>query len=476
MYTLDKRNIDIVTQNSRQDILLIFCAMLAHMTSSIFFFGYVVLFFLFGASLILTSMGLRYRPTDVKPSEIPKRTFFILLDEDKYPGFRWLVRRWKKDYSTWSFFFFNIIFCPKSKLPDWYGIRRLELIHEFSHCGRGEFFLFGIAFFAAFQMIRASIVHYFIHHNPEHIYFFNFILIIFGIYVMIVGAQLIRRREFITDYIAYSKEGEPYIEKFVKTREIIYQRQKSSSGNNWYSPIRFLIRWHPSWTERLKFLEGSGDSTIRISVWLIISAFITAFVALQISQFMRVPRETVLTWLSGAGPSSFFKPYGMVMHFVFTLWLCWLMARSLPVMTRALWLCLVLAYAAGSAIAQFSLSYAEYILFDTDKYHIVHFIHPFGVSLVWAIACFVVVRIIGNRTVSILIITALFFLMYMIGLTSFGFFLTGYDHGILYSPYTSMIAFYSVVFVGIGITIGCIFAYFFDLSIRLLFWLTGKEP
>lgn len=414
-----------------------------------------------------------YVPPEVDPSEIPKRTYFILLEPDRYGWMNWYFNKRLMQYATWSFYFVNIIFCPAHKTPDRHGLRRLQLFHEFSHCGRGELILFIMAAFASFSMIRTSITMY-IHHSgtQSHIPYFNVILVAFGFYMFWSAARIMRRREFISDAIAFEKLGQPYLDYITLRRDGDAISTSTASEHRWFPSLIARVRWHPSWEERVGFIERPDHLPTVGFVDLISTAMIVAMIVMQMTQLMMLPKQTFLAiFLFGENPSYFMQPFGFAMHFIIILWLCWLMGRSIEALQTRIWVALIVAYGSGAALAQFALMYAEHLYFGPGTYNHWHFIQPWGTSATWVAACLVLYCIPLFRKAPVWAFAVYSAVAYMWGFASFIYLLTMYERGQLprIDPYFMLM--YPPMIVVLSILLAFVVIGPTELFRRLAVWL-----
>ncbi|WP_317960430.1 hypothetical protein [Phaeobacter inhibens] len=463
--------IDQVFHASRQDFLLVVSALLVHITTSLGFWIFAFAVIKLGRDIGRKVSSAGYVPPEIDHNEIPPRTYFVLLEPDRYGWMNWYFRKRLKQYFTWSFYFVNIIFCPVHKMPDRYGQRRLQLIHEFSHCGRGELALFIMAMFAAFSMIRTSVTIW-IHHSgtPVHLPYFNILLTAFGAYIFCSAARIMRRREFIADYLAYQKMGQPYLAylKFHRDGDLI--NISTSAEKHWLTSIIAKVRWHPTWKERVEFIEEENRLPKGDVVGLLFNAFLSALVASQVAQLMLLPRQTVLTWFFRESPSTFMQPFGFAMHFVVMAWLCWLMARSTKALRATTWTFLIVAYAVGAALAQFSLMYVERLFFASNTYNHWHFIQPWGTAASWVLTSIILFSIPFFRRAPMWVFTIYSGIGYFWGFSNFVLLLTLYEEGRLPRDDPYFIAIFPSAIVVLTILLSLVLAGPIELFRRALMW------
>lgn len=458
---------------SRQDFLLVFAALLGHVATSLTFW-----IFAFAAIKLGRDMGRRardegYVPPEVDPSEIPERTYFILLEPDRYGWMNWYFNKRLTQYATWSFYFVNIIFCPKhKKAEDTFGHRRLQLIHEFSHCGRGELILFIMAAFAAFSMIRTSITIY-LHSSQIHLPYFNVILVTFGLYLFWSAARIMRRREHIADAIAFGRVGKPYLDYLKLRRDGDAIPIFTSRQHGWLSSLIAKVKWHPSWEERVKFIEKPSYLPSEVILGLIVTAVLTAMLVMQMTQLMMLPRQTYLAmFLFGENRSYFMRPVGYALHFIVVLWLCWLMARSVEDLRKTTWVVLTVSYGLGAALAPFTMMYSEHLHFGSGTYHHWHFILPWGTLATWVLTTVLVYSLPFLRRTPTWAFAVYSAFGYLCGLMAFLVLVHLYNEGQIQRSDPFFLTLYPPMIVGLAILLAFCMIGTSELMRRVLTWLS----
>ena len=379
--------IHFVNHISRHDAMIVTSAIIAHLSMSFQpYFMVIVILYVFWTVKKFSKLS-RFAPNYISPKNVPPRTYFVPLDELCGEGIvgRFFSRHQEK-YFTWSFVFFNIIFCPSRRKRRPSRNEEMELIHEFSHCGRGEFILLIFGFLAAFHLIRSPIMMGIFQYKEGGIFYFHATLVLFGLYVMWAAGRMMRRREFIADYLAYRKIGKDYLDYMKYQIDDISVYSPLSVKNSYLKTFFKKIKWHPSWEDRVEFLEKNENPARSYKIDLIGTGLLTALLSIQIPQFMMLPRQTVITWLFfGKDPSRFMGEFAIALFFLLGLWLCWLISRAFIDFKFGIWATLFLIYGIGSAAAGVLLTFVEYWFFDDSRYHIGLLIYPWGASISWVI-------------------------------------------------------------------------------------------
>lgn len=421
--------ISLAYQTTRQDFLLALSAVLAFATTSLGFWLLLAVFIYLAIILRRDASLANYVPPEVDPLEIPPRTYFMPMVDNDYGIMNWYFRKRRNQYFTWSFVFLNVIFCPVPKTPDRHGFRRLQIYHEFAHCGRGELLLFVLVSFAAFKMIQGSVLMAILHYNPGHLYYFHIILIVFGCCLIWIASRIMSRREHIADFLAYSRLGEQYL-RFLKSRVEDFDVTVSGQGHSRFRKwLARLTTWHPSFQDRVDFLEAGDKPSRNETVTFILAALLTSVVAAQITQTMLLPRSGMLTAFSSGEPSYFLQPIGFVMHFVLVGCLSWLAARSRSGLRFSLWAILTFAYCFGPALAQHLFMKIEDIYLTDSTYHLWHFIYPWGSSAVWWIVAILMRIAPASKRIPTNFFASYMLVAYLLGLVSFIGAATLYEQG-----------------------------------------------
>lgn len=463
--------VSIAYQATRQDFLLAASALLAFATTSVSFWLLLGVFFYLARGLTRFASRSKYLPPEIDPSDIPPRTFFILMDGDAYGPMNWYFRKRKNQYFTWSFFFVNLIFCPVTKTRDRHGFRRIQLHHEFAHCGRGELLLFLMVALAAFTMIRSSVVSATYLYSSDNLYYFQVVFITFACYLIWIASRIIGRREHIADYLAYNDLGDEYL-RFLGTRvedfDVSVSGQRPGRFRRWLAK---LTTWHPSFAERVAFLETSNQPSRHEMVRLILTAALASVVAAQVTQTMLLPRGGAL---SGGNASYFLQPVGYVMHFVMMGWLSWLIARSRSGLGFRLWTILTFVYCFGPALAQHAFMKIEDIFFDNDVYHIWHFIHPWATSSIWFLGTLVIAFIPASQRISTRRFTQYSFAFYIVGFIQFVVMQGLHEDGHLYAFSAQDTAIMLSIAFAIALVAALILVVAWELTFRLIWWVLSK--
>jgi len=352
------KRIAFAEQATRQEFYLCFCLIVLTFAIS----TSLSLFILFVYVQIIYKRGrakIASIPNGLDASLVPPNTLIVITQKRKgfYSWFSEKLGLQGEGFSTQSWYFANIIYVPpdiETKPKYSWGVqkREMQLLHEYMHCGRGEFLTLLLVLFCSLISIISSIESFlYLLGTPGQTYSIHVCVILLCLYFLCTSGQMMRRREFIADFKAYALAGSKYIE-FVENEVKNKDLCKENSATKKYN-LKYI--WHPSWSDRLDFLKNQDRITLSDYMDLYSSALLCGFSSLlacyahgELSlgrDFMRLYSSDILGSLTGI--HSFYfnldlyndRPFlgasgakitlvSAALDLTFLIAFCWLIARS----------------------------------------------------------------------------------------------------------------------------------------------------
>ena len=339
---------------SKQDAVLIFftvvCA--AQISGLIYILLYFLVFFVI--NLWAKTWRKRYIPVEADGINVPRRTHFILLDPDKIGTTYYLLREHISKYFTWSFFAVNFIFCPAHKNKDIWNTRKMQISHEIAHCGRGEFLLFVLAIFTAIQLFVVPNALLLARLDQENYYYYHITLNLLGLYVLWVGNEIMMRREHIADYLAHMQVGAPYL-AYMKSRIPAFPIKVASRKKSRFRMfLATYFTWHPSWEERVEFVENARSAPAKGYWRMCGAAFALSAGSFFVAQFMLSPDNPMFQRAFGSFWNDEVSPIGFLLVMLLLTSIGWLICNASKIRSFGKWAILTFFYCCGAGIAQFS--------------------------------------------------------------------------------------------------------------------------
>jgi len=365
-----------------------------------------VLFYLYTCfRLVRFAKQNSFFPEDIDRSTIPPRTYFMKYAPSKNTW--WIIRKLfaNNDFKTWSFYFYNIIICGEKfdtihKTP-----RKMHLLHEYYHCGRGEIIIFIYTAHAAFLFLQMPI-------TPRidvYTYMMPIICVVYGLFLILLSGHIMRRREFITDYRAYHHSPDEYLEWLVSQQENAGFNKDSRNKSFWR-----IFNWHPSWEQRIDFVQNQFSITWKDQAYTLSTALLTGFFA-GLVFFVLFSRLNLMTQTI----SEQNLIISLSVAHLYLLFICWLVASSAKNNNLSFILPHMSMYFAGLSIFLFVLAYFEAPFHTTV--HFWHQIYPLFAGLTWILTSTLLLLMPFTKNSAVWPLTFYLTIVYFIPLTFFAY-------------------------------------------------------
>lgn len=252
----------------------------------------------------------------------------------------------------------------------------MQISHEIAHCGRGEFLLFVLALFTAIQLFVVPNALLLARLDQENYYYYHITLNLLGLYVLWVGNEIMMRREHIADYVAHMQVGAPYL-AYMKSRVPTFPIKVASRRKSRFRAfLATYFTWHPSWEERVEFVENARRAPAKGYWRMCGAAFALSAGSLFVAQFILSPENPVFQRVFGSFWNDDISPVGAILMIFILTSVGWLICSASQILRFKKWVLLTFFYCCGASVAQFSWLFSETTFLrddDATSYEIMSF-------------------------------------------------------------------------------------------------------